>query len=427
MPAAKTICEELSAELRLRTSIHALISAQVAVPETFGVRAPVILLPEAANQWTPDRLRIVLLHELMHVKRGDWAVHLLARIVASLFWCNPLTWYALARLQDERERACDDDVLRFGVTQSEYAEQLVEIARSARIQFPAIAVAMARPAHLEGRVRAILNPKTNRRSLTLTSKAITAFPALLVIATVSLVTAPAQTGNAQISGIVKDPSGARVPGVQVLLAKGSAVETVRTNATGGFEFSGVPDGTYTLKVMAPGFKLLEISDVVAKAFSPAFVNLTLDVGAINERITITAQGQARQQPPIASTALQQEAAKPRAISFANVVGEAPAPATGPQRIRVGGNIRPSRLITSPRPQYPAHLAAQGVEGTVILAAIIGTNWHVLNVKPKNSQVNAELIQAAVDAVRQWQYEPTLLNGQPVEVITTVTIEFALKP
>jgi hypothetical protein len=68
----------LGASLRLRAPVTVLLSDEVSVPETFGWRAPVIVLPLAARQWPLDRLRLVLLHELFHIKRHDWGVHLLA-------------------------------------------------------------------------------------------------------------------------------------------------------------------------------------------------------------------------------------------------------------------------------------------------------------------------------------------------------------
>ena len=418
----------LTVNLRLRTPVTVCASDDISMPETFGLRAPVVMLPSAAVAWPEERLRVVLLHELFHVKRHDWAVHLLARVSASLFWFNPLSWYGLARFQDEREGACDDDVLRFGVSHSQYAHELIAIASACRAASSPLPVAMARPAHLEHRVRAILNPHLNRRSLTMRPKILTLVPAVLVITMASLVTAPGQTASAKVSGVVMDASGARVPFVQVMIGKDAAVETVRTGADGSFEFSGIPAGTYALKVMAPGFKLLQVSDVVATASTPAVMNLTLEVGTIAEHMTITAQGQPREQLPIASTALQQpRPPAPRTTSFASVAVEPSPAAAGPQRVRVGGNIRAAKLINSPRPEYPSHLVAQGVEGTVMLDAVIGTEGQVLNVKPKNSQVHADLMRAAVESLEQWRYEPTLLNGRPVEIVTTVTFDFRLKP
>ena len=78
-----------------------------------------------------------------------------------------------------------------------------------------------------------------------------------------------------------------------------------------------------------------------------------------------------------------------------------------------------------RPGYPENLKASGTEGTVLLEAVIGTDGRVLNLKTVNTQVHADLIKAATDAVTQWQYEPTYLNGQPVEIVTAITVNFTL--
>ena len=216
----------IGARMHLTRPVPVLVSGEVAVPETFGLVSPVIVLPEASRHWPTDRLRFVLLHELFHIKRHDWAVHLTARISAALFWFNPLSRYGLARLCDERERACDDDVLRFGVAGPDYARELVAIAEACRAA-PASSIAMGRAAQFEGRVRAILNPQANHRGMTMTSRILTLASAAVVILTASLVAAPAQTGAAKVGGIVLDASGARVPGAQVVISKGSALETIR--------------------------------------------------------------------------------------------------------------------------------------------------------------------------------------------------------
>lgn len=240
---AGMISRDLSDRLQLRKPASVFLSDVISVPETFGLWKPAVVLPSTARQWPRERLRIVLLHELIHVQRRDWAAHLFARISTAMFWFNPLSWYALGRLQQEREAACDDEVLRFGVGHSEYALELVAVARECRAaSSSAMAVAMARTAHLQGRIQAILNPDLNRRRLTMKSKIGTLVPAALLVAVASMFTAPAQTGSATVSGIVQDPSGARIPEAQAILSKGNAVETIRTDAQGGFTFSGIPNG-----------------------------------------------------------------------------------------------------------------------------------------------------------------------------------------
>ena len=126
-------------------------------PIAVGFFRSTILLPSTAVSWSDDRRRAVLLHELAHIKRGDCRIQALAQAACALYWFNPLVWTALRDFGTERERACDDEVLRTGTLASTYAAHLLEIARDLRPTFgPRTALAMARPSELEGRVFAVL-------------------------------------------------------------------------------------------------------------------------------------------------------------------------------------------------------------------------------------------------------------------------------
>jgi hypothetical protein len=120
-----------------------------------------------ARAWTDERRHAVLLHELAHVHRGDCRVQALAQAACALYWFNPLVWKAAAALRAERERACDDEVLRHGARASSYATHLLEIARDLAPGIrPTAALAMARRAELEGRLLAVLadgRPRTSAR------------------------------------------------------------------------------------------------------------------------------------------------------------------------------------------------------------------------------------------------------------------------
>jgi protein TonB len=97
-----------------------------------------------------------------------------------------------------------------------------------------------------------------------------------------------------------------------------------------------------------------------------------------------------------------------------------------ERISVGGNVQATRLVKKVSPAYPASAMAQGIEGTVLLNAVIGKDGHLISTKVLNRLADPDLAAAALDAVKQWQYEPSLLNGVPVEVVTTITINFKLQ-
>jgi TonB family protein len=135
------------------------------MPMTCGVFRPTVLLPAGAEDWSPERLRVVLLHELAHVRRGDVATHLLARTALSLYWWNPLAWMAWRRFVQEREHATDDLVLAAGERASEYAGHLLDVARSLQAESVTAwaALAMARRSQLEGRLVAILDSRVNRK------------------------------------------------------------------------------------------------------------------------------------------------------------------------------------------------------------------------------------------------------------------------
>ena len=112
----------------------------------------------------------------------------------------------------------------------------------------------------------------------------------------------------------------------------------------------------------------------------------------------------------------------------SAAGAAPPPppppkAVVPQRIRVGGNVQAANLINQIRPIYPPLAKQARISGVVELSAIIGKDGRVQDLKVIKG--HPLLVQAALDAVKGWVYRPTLLNGEPVEVSTTIDVNFTL--
>jgi hypothetical protein len=144
-----------------------LESDSVSVPVTWGVRVPAVIFPTAAANWTRERKSVVLLHELAHIRRWDYAVHLMVHVVCAVYWLNPLVWLAARLNALEQERACDDQALNVGVRSDVYAEHLVDIARAQVVGMtPRGAFAVARSHGLAGRVRSILARGLDRAPIT---------------------------------------------------------------------------------------------------------------------------------------------------------------------------------------------------------------------------------------------------------------------
>lgn len=204
-----------------------------------------------------------------------------------------------------------------------------------------------------------------------------------------------------ISGTVVDPSGARVPDAVVNVMNDSSVakRATVTNDVGEFAIAVIPPGRYQLEVTGPGFASYHqrISVPAAGEVLPP-MNVVLQPGSIMESVEVTAKAA----PGTQST--QQ-----------SVV---------PHRIRVGGLMQAGKLIEQKEPEYPESARTRGVEGVVLLEAVISMEGVPLNFKLLSSP-DPDLSEAAISAVREWRYQPTLLNGEPIEVVTTISVRFRL--
>ena len=150
----------IAAERGVR-DLRVLLGAPDAMPVTWGTRRPVLLLPLGAERWSAARLEAVVRHELAHVGRGDVRLQFLADLLCALHWFDPLAWYAAHRMRVEREHACDDEVLAAGARPSDYATELLVLARRFREERLA-GVAMARRGGLRDRLESVLDERRRR-------------------------------------------------------------------------------------------------------------------------------------------------------------------------------------------------------------------------------------------------------------------------
>jgi TonB family protein len=390
----------IAKSFRIRRPIRLLQSASsTAMPLTWGLLHPTILIPSGTEDWSPERRRIVLSHELAHIARADWLLQICAEISRAIYWFHPLSWRAAAALRHESERACDDAVLNSGVSAEDYAGELLAVARSFTNAPTKIcpALAIARTTNLERRFAAMLNPSLNRRS-SRRSKLFVGVAALCLLLPLAAVRLPAQNTAGNFTGTIYDASGAAVPNATVILsdAKNKSIEMSSSVADGKFTFKSLPAGQYTLKVMKPGFELYRRSELVLKAGENQAQDIHLKIGTISESVDVQASG------------------------LGQSGGAAPA-----ERVKLGGEVESSKIVTKVQPIYPEAAKAAGVQGNVNLHAIIGMDGVPLSLQVVNTDIDPELARASIEAVSRWRYSPTLLNGQPIEVDTNITVHFTL--
>jgi beta-lactamase regulating signal transducer with metallopeptidase domain len=157
------LLRECACRMGVVRPLRLLRSRVPSVPLAFGIRRPSIVVPDMADTWPDDRRRAVILHELAHVARHDCLTQTVASAACAIYWFHPAAWWVARRMRIERELACDDRVIAAGTHARDYARHLLEIAYSlGRHGAPALAVSMARPRQLEGRLLAAVDDARNR-------------------------------------------------------------------------------------------------------------------------------------------------------------------------------------------------------------------------------------------------------------------------
>jgi TonB family protein len=208
--------------------------------------------------------------------------------------------------------------------------------------------------------------------------------------------ASAQIEPRPLTGTVYDMTGAVLPQAALTLEDaGGMRQPATTDRYGRFDLGIIAPGRYLLSATLIGFLPLT-QEIVLRDASHWDRVMTLHVGTLQETVTVTDRRPANVPPPAAS----------------------PAP--------IGGNIRQPRKVFHVNPIYPQALRDAGLEGVVPLGAVIGADGSIVSVRVLGALAHPELVKSAVDAVRQWRFTPTLLNGEAIDVYMTVTVRFTLE-
>ncbi len=237
-PAPSLIADEvhrLASDLGVSRLVEVVLSAEHEMPMTWGLITPVLLLPASAIEWSSERRRMVLIHELAHIRRRDCLTQLLGQFARALHWFDPLAWLALQRLRIEQERACDDVVLNCGADANEYASELLSV--TARLPRPtwdaAVALAMSRSSRIEQRLKSILDSDCERQPMSRRHVLVTCGLMLIVacgVAAAQRQVAEAATPPIRQIAFVNQDAGGEKPTTQKPAAAEQAAATQEPDA-----------------------------------------------------------------------------------------------------------------------------------------------------------------------------------------------------
>jgi len=441
--------------------VRLLQSTRVSVPTMIGWLRPTVILPDGAEVES-GHLQALLAHELAHVRRRDYLVNLLQAGVEALLFFHPAVWWVSAQMRTERECCCDDLAVAACGDLRLYLRALSDAEN--RRSGPKLAVAL-RGTPLLHRIRRLTDMKTLQSSpWKKWSSSFLAFAALMIFSAASTLLAfipvqaepaPAQTApravsdktavspapipqpaaaaavvqqppsaeprtqpaglsthnqphpdssiatgvsqpapQEKVTGTIFDPTGSRLPGVTVSvidMQTGKLLATAFSWADGTFEIVP-PAGNYYIQFAAPGWE--------TQVFTKSQLGsdpLMIAMGLGEKRETVT------------------------------VVTAAPATAVKPasgEPARVGGNVIPPRLSRRADPVYPPEAREAGVEGAVLISALIDAEGNVKN--PVVLSGPQLLRDAALTCVEQWRYQPARINNEPWPMRLSITIVFKLK-
>ncbi len=457
------------------------ISEDLQGPVTYGLFRPAVLVPA---RWIESES--VAYHELLHVRRRDWVFTMAEETIRAILWFHPLVWWLIARIQLAREEVVDREAVRLVNSRERYLDTLLAIAEAKAGAGLLPAQSFLKKRHLRQRVGAILNEVNMSKPRLRFSFA--GFAAMLAVAgwmaarSFPLQAAPQAPQDAPGVTVQQDeskllhrspvyyPVDALKRGVQGTVLVEATLDT-NGNVTDAQVLSGPqelrkaalqsilnwhynkdaglppkiqiaidfqlpsqqPGAPIPSKVVGPlpaadtTIKTIDLSQLPHALRDKAAAALPVHEG---DQLTAASLGEAQ----TALSAVDEHLAIVirRLADGAGVLAVTLRPGAGgviggalqtPSRIRVGGNVEALNLIQKVTPVYPPLAKQARVQGIVQFNAYIGKDGHVQNLELISG--HPLLVAAAQEAVQQWIYRPTLLNGNPVDVVTQVDVNFTL--
>jgi TonB family protein len=435
----------LSAQLRLSRPVQLLESCLADAPMVLGHFRPVILMPIGVlTGLPPGQIEAILLHELAHIRRNDYLVNLLQRSVEGPLFYHPAVWWMSHLIRAERENCCDDVVVTMKGNAHEYAVALAALEQNRWSgREPAVA---ATGGNLLKRIRRLLYPKGPNGAWT------PLFSAVILMATAAVASIAWQAApppQQQTERALKSPYDKWLhEDVAYIITdqERAAFQKLTTDEEREhFIAQFWQQRDPTPETEENEFKEEHYRRIAYANEHFAATNLPgwqTDRGRIYilygppDEIESHPSGQGGSAPFEEWLYNHLEGVGDRVIfSFTdtlkngeyrltlNPVLAKTAAGPAPERIRVGNMVQERNLITKVDPLYPPLAMQARIQGLVRFNVVIGKDGRVANMQLVSG--HPLLVAAAQDAVRHWVYRPTLLNGEPVEVVTELAVNFSL--
>lgn len=343
------------------------LSAEVAGPVTLGLARHVILFP-AAHALDGEDVEAALAHEFAHIQRRDFARNLLYEALSLPAAFHPLLWLTRRRVAESREMACDAMAAQAVDGPQQYARSLLRLAAEYSLRAPAVHL------HAMGIFEANTFENFERRMMKLTGKRME-------------LRGVRRVASLALAMVVGAGACASALALRLQVASGQATPVrVQTAAS-----PAVADGAGPILVAIP-------KPANGKPLQSFTVNID---------------------PSEIAAAPTDPATNLKVVQPRDMASMQAAEATR----QVGPGAMAGNLLTKVNPIYPKDAKAARIQGTVVLNAIIAKDGTIRELKPESGP--AELQDSALTAVKQWVYRPYLLNGNPVEVETKISVTYSL--
>jgi TonB family protein len=389
-------------------------SPDVRHPVTFGVLRPVILLPVSLAREHAAAQRAVVAHELHHVNRRDWPWVVVEEVIRAVFWFHPAMWWLISRVQLARETVVDELSILATNARRTYLDTLLAFADDTGLASPP---AFSARRHLFYRVM-LLSKEGGMSSIRVALASCVLTMALGAGAWSAVQAFPLYGGWQEQKTPPRDPLS---PDALHRLAREYYDKAMKDTAL-------TPDEKRQTIVKAISYEDRALER------NPDYVPALLykDI-LLRAQASLSESEQEREELTRLAHELRRKAMALQPTAPASMMTPSATPEPSPEfkaalerlnPARVGGNFKAPVKVRDVKPVYPAEAQVNRIQGVVILEAIIDTDGTIAAARVLRSI--PELDEAALDAVRQWKFMPTLLNGSPIGLVMTTTVNFTLQ-